>query len=244
MTTATLKAYHGKPKIRDKYLRRVRAHRKADQIVQGYGYWSDGKGCAVGCTIHGESHAAYETELGIPQIVARLEDRIFEGLPKLKARDWPVRFLASIKCGADLSMIWPVFAEWLMFDETHGVLKYAKWQQTKDAITTVGELYREWIKTGTKPEIERWRKARAAAAAYAAAAAAADADAAAAAYAAAYAAAAADADAAAAADAAAYAAAAADADAAAARHKFWVAASEKLIELLSASKPAKRVTAP
>jgi hypothetical protein len=40
-------AYHSDPKIKSKYLRRVEAHRKADQLVQGFTYWEDGKGCAA-----------------------------------------------------------------------------------------------------------------------------------------------------------------------------------------------------
>lgn len=34
------------------YLDRAAAHRKDDEIVQGYGYWKSGKGCAVGCLAH------------------------------------------------------------------------------------------------------------------------------------------------------------------------------------------------
>ena len=62
----TFFAFHGDPTIKTKYLDRVQAHAKADQLVQGYGYWKDGKGCAVGCTIHGSRHRDYETELGTP----------------------------------------------------------------------------------------------------------------------------------------------------------------------------------
>ena len=32
-------------------LKQLRAHAKADEIVKGL-YWENGKGCAVGCTIH------------------------------------------------------------------------------------------------------------------------------------------------------------------------------------------------
>ena len=56
-----MRAFHGDPKVKTKYLKRVRAHRAADQIIHGT-YWEDGKGCAVGCTIHSSDHAAYETE--------------------------------------------------------------------------------------------------------------------------------------------------------------------------------------
>lgn len=79
-----MKAFHGDEKIKKKYVDRVKAHAKADEIVKGQ-YWKNGKGCAVGCTIHSADHAAYQTELGIPQWMARLEDRIFEGLPNARA---------------------------------------------------------------------------------------------------------------------------------------------------------------
>ena len=83
-----MKAFHNDEKIKKKYLSRLRAHQKADEIVKGF-YWEMGKGCAVGCTIHSSDHGAYETELGIPRWLAKLEDRIFEGLPNGRAKKWP-----------------------------------------------------------------------------------------------------------------------------------------------------------
>jgi len=41
-----MKAFHSDPAIKAAYLARVEAHRQADRLVQGYGYWSDGRGCA------------------------------------------------------------------------------------------------------------------------------------------------------------------------------------------------------
>jgi hypothetical protein len=46
----SLIAFHNDQKIKDKYLARVEAHRKADEIIKGK-YWENGKGCAVGCTL-------------------------------------------------------------------------------------------------------------------------------------------------------------------------------------------------
>ncbi len=51
METTTLRAFHNNPKVKSKYLARVKAHEKADEIIKGT-YWQGGKGCAVGCTIH------------------------------------------------------------------------------------------------------------------------------------------------------------------------------------------------
>ena len=90
-----LLAFHNDPTIRRIYLTRVRAHAKADEIIHGT-YWEDGKGCAVGCTIHGEAHIKYETELGIPCILARLEDVLFERMGNGHAKEFPVQFLSAI----------------------------------------------------------------------------------------------------------------------------------------------------
>jgi hypothetical protein len=152
------------------YLTRVRAHRKADQLLQGFGYWVDGKGCAVGCTIHGRDHAAYETELGIPRMVARLEDGIFEGLPKAEAQLWPERFLDGIVPGQDLAQVGDRFLHWLIADPQDGVIRFAKTDAQRKAIGRVGELYGRKV-AGEKIRLRCWREARvvAYAAAYAAA---------------------------------------------------------------------------
>lgn len=54
-----LLSFHGKQEIKDQYIERIKAHAIADEIVKGQ-YWEDGKGCAVGCTIHGSNHLDYE----------------------------------------------------------------------------------------------------------------------------------------------------------------------------------------
>jgi len=217
-------AYHGKQEVKDLYLNRVQEHRKADQLIQGYGYWEDGKGCAVGCTLHSGKHSNYESELGVPVVLAHLEEHLFERLPKENARLWPEQFLAAIRPGADLSMVWPKFAIWLLVDPADGVVKFAK---NAAPIQAVANLYQRRI-AGDEPSITEWKSARQAAyAAYAAAAA----------YAA-YAAAAYAAAAAAYADAAyaaAYAAAAYAAAYAAAEQAAIIRQSEKLLELLRAA---------
>jgi hypothetical protein len=104
-------AFHNDPAIKAKYLARVEEHQKADQIVKGL-YWEGGRGCAVGCTLHSSNHAAYETEMGIPEMLARLEDGIFEGLPMASAKLFPHRFLSAIPVGADLSLVGWKFLSW------------------------------------------------------------------------------------------------------------------------------------
>jgi hypothetical protein len=115
-------AYHNDPTIKAKLLADLQAHADADRLVKGQ-YWENGKGCAVGCTLQSfgadntSDHAEYERLLGIPQILARLEDVIFEGLPNVAARRWPMRFSAAIIPGVDLSRVGWQFLYWLLTDE-------------------------------------------------------------------------------------------------------------------------------
>ena len=164
-----MKAFHNNPAIKQKYLDRVRAHAAADEIIKGH-HWQNGKGCAVGCTIHSGDHAAFETDLGIPQLLARLEDRLFEGMPNDAAKLWPEEFLSAINVGADLSKIWPKFALWLIVDPKHGVIKY----NDSPAITAVADLFKRTINNEIVT-IQEWQVARKNAAAVAVAVAVADA---------------------------------------------------------------------
>ena len=117
-----MRAYHNDPGLKSKLLADLQAHADADRLVKGQ-YWESGKGCAVGCTLHSvgadgaaSNHKEYETRLGIPQILARLEDTIFEGLPNADAMRWPVRFSAAIAPGADLSRVAWKWLHWLLTD--------------------------------------------------------------------------------------------------------------------------------
>ena len=210
-----MQAFHNKSEIQKEYLDRVIAHSKADEIIKGT-YWENGKGCAVGCTVHSSSHRAYETELGIPMWLARMEDRIFEGLPSARAKKFPLEFLSAVNLGADLEKIKiPMLIFILESARTR-----TKNERSLKAIDGVLLQLRKDVL-----DLPALREARAAAAA--------------AAYAAAYADAAdaADAYAADAADAAAYAAAdAAYADAADARENEYTKFADKLLELIHACK--------
>ena len=115
----TLVAYHNDPKLKRSVLKQLRAHAKADELIKG-SYWRDGKGCAVGCLLHDPSggHARYEPEFGVPQMLARLEDAIFEGLPVARSKTWPVAFMGSIAPGVDLSRVGWQFLHWLLTNKT------------------------------------------------------------------------------------------------------------------------------
>ena len=78
-------SFHNDPKIKDKYLDRVRKN-----------------GGAVGCTLEHKDSKRYPIELGLPVWLARLEEDIFNNLPVDKAKQWPLNFLKAIPIGVDV----------------------------------------------------------------------------------------------------------------------------------------------
>jgi hypothetical protein len=126
-----MKAYNNDAKLKERFIVELQKHYDADQIVQGTygeenGSW---KGCALACSLRSldiidgkelqteySTHQEYETRLGIPATIAHLEDRIFEGLPVDKEKEWPLRFGKAIPVGADLSLVTPKFLVWLLKD--------------------------------------------------------------------------------------------------------------------------------
>jgi len=161
-----LVAYKNKPELKEKFVAEIIKHRKADQILQGtYGRGSgkDWKGCAVGCSVHSlneinktrfqtSNHKVYETALGIPEWLARLEDTIFEGLPVKEAKLWVERFAEAIPVGANLEPVKWKFCAYLLKENIDRVLgldiSYELKEQVVSAIRQCLALHENAIKTG------------------------------------------------------------------------------------------------
>lgn len=99
-----LLAYHNDPSTKLKYQNRYEEHRKADEVVQGLGY-SKGRGCFVGCTLDAYDHSRFPTELGWPEWLAHLADKIFEGLSKEEAPEFGFNLLEAVQAGQYLEPV-------------------------------------------------------------------------------------------------------------------------------------------
>lgn len=127
-----MQAFHNDPKIKAKYIARVKAHRIADNLIQRE-TWTGSKGCAIGCTLEAYDHARYPIELGIPEWLARAEDRIFEGLSVKESKKWPERFLKAINTGADLEAAKAPFLIFVL-ESTLDKFDHKKFPDVKKAI--------------------------------------------------------------------------------------------------------------
>lgn len=167
MRTDVLLSYHNDEAVKQKYLDRVRQHREADELKAGVGFKTNAKvrGCAVGCTFDQYDHSRGPIEIGVQEHLIRLEDAIFEGLAAT-GQDYlsfPESFLSCINVGSDLSLVWPKFAYWLLSASDSPLGKHVSRQYVSD----VAYLYRQWIDTGLQPNQEKFKvAARAAEAAW------------------------------------------------------------------------------
>lgn len=122
--TKPLLAFHGDAQLREKFLAEMQRHRDTDMLMQGMigeNTAAGWRGCHVACGLHTMekisgaevdsyySHGLWETLIGIPEWVARVCDRIFEGLVVDEAREFPMAFSHAVRCGAELNRIKPEF---------------------------------------------------------------------------------------------------------------------------------------
>ena len=97
-------SYHNDHNIKAKYQARFAAHRAADDVIQGTGY-ENGRGCFVGCTLENYDHSRFPVELGWPEWLAHLADKIFEGIPSAEAPQFGTDLLESVPVGVDLESV-------------------------------------------------------------------------------------------------------------------------------------------
>jgi len=142
MSKEKVLAFHNDPAIKEKYISWVKAHYVQDEIIKGK-YWQDGKGCAVGCTVHSSKHDSYETELGISWRWALAEDGIFEALPNDQAKEFPLQFLEAIPVGADTEIAFRKFIIWTIGDKKDGLLTVIKNTEYRNILERTLELYKQ-----------------------------------------------------------------------------------------------------
>lgn len=106
-----MKAFHNDPQLKEFFVKRFAAHRAADEVVQGTGF-DNGRGCFVGCTLNDYSHSKFPKKLGLPEWLAHLADKIFEGIPKAEAPQFGTDLLNAINVGADLQSVKWKLAIW------------------------------------------------------------------------------------------------------------------------------------
>jgi hypothetical protein len=156
-----MRAFVNTEVTRDQLIASLRAHREADRIIAGR-YWGNGKGCAVGCSIHDfrpgseGDHSLYPVLFGVPEPLARLQDTIFEGLPADLRPDWPLRFFEAIQEGADLSRVEPAFLLRVQERNRERVQTLDLPAYLRDKVTAAIDLalsyLRHWRDTGERHE--------------------------------------------------------------------------------------------
>jgi len=91
----------------NKLRQEVAAHVAADSIVQGT-YWDteNYKGCFIGCLAKSDDPAINEATYGLPVMLQRIAESIFEALPASKAKAFFAALPDAVACdGKDLTKV-------------------------------------------------------------------------------------------------------------------------------------------
>jgi len=91
----------------DQLRQQVAAHVAADSITQG-SYWDEGskRGCFIGCLAHSDDPGINEQTYGLPVMVQRIAESIFEALPDDEAKAFFAALPDAVGCdGKDLSKV-------------------------------------------------------------------------------------------------------------------------------------------
>jgi hypothetical protein len=175
-------SYQNNLDLKTAFVKEVKKHRKADEILQGtYGEMQNGKwrGCSVACAnrslaiLNGEKLVesyGYHRNLAIKlfgsesmEWLARLQDTIFEGLPKKEAMLWTEQFAKAIPVGVDLTKVKWQFCAFILKENIDRVLKLKISDELKEqvvkAIRGSLALQENAIKTGNWDGLSAWSAA-------------------------------------------------------------------------------------
>jgi hypothetical protein len=142
-------------------------HQKHDDFLKGTYAKMNGRfrGCAVGCSVQSlnvkrgtiieyDDHAALGKAIGIPEWLFRLQDALFEGLPEIESKKFPVKFFKVIPVGKDLEPVKWKFCAFILKENIERVLTLKIDDSLKEkvvsAIQGVLKIHETAIETGTR----------------------------------------------------------------------------------------------
>lgn len=167
-----LLSFKNDPAIKEALVARMDKHIELDELLQG-ATGDNHKGCTVWCALNngdlkeGYNHAAFESILGLPEWLARLQDTIFEGLSAEDAKTFSSQWTKAIPVGKDLEPVKWKFCAFILKDNIERVLSLEISDELKkqivDAINQCLKLHEDAITSGKWDESAAWSAAGSAA---------------------------------------------------------------------------------
>ncbi|CAN7658332.1 hypothetical protein [Massilia sp. LjRoot122] len=110
-------ALHGSSDMQSRLLARLGKHEQAKSIVPSAFAWTGEKGSLVGCLLESPDASQWESELGLPQWLAVVADKIAQHSGDVEtAAAFGARFISAISPGADLEPLGSQFILRLLGD--------------------------------------------------------------------------------------------------------------------------------
>jgi len=154
-------AFNGSTEAKSALVGRLAAHADAKRLVPGAFRWSGEQGSLVGCLLENPDPACWETELGLPQWLALVADKLAEGSGSPEsAAALGARLLQAIRPGVDLEPVGSRFILRLLADLQTRLSAPAG--TAAQALAEVEQLHRS-VAAGEQVPAPQWRAVRRAA---------------------------------------------------------------------------------
>jgi len=134
-----------------KYLKLAKTHRTADRFSQGDWIKEEKdekgmhRGCFYGCLMQTRDGvlSSASSVMGLPEWIVRVSEKIFEGLPKDLAKEFPVKLLEAIPTTTDTEQILKDWNYAVLMDKGHGQYKYCgDNKECKKAVKQCADLFK------------------------------------------------------------------------------------------------------
>jgi len=139
-------SFFNEPTLKAALLARMDDHAEADAFLQGT-YWREGKGCFIGCAIHGDDPMKFEQQYGLSVFVAKLGEYYFERADRDDAILMPRAIIDAIPVGVETHWVWPRLWQWIVTAPVHGLLASPIRQCSKDLLKATCRIYEAWPQT-------------------------------------------------------------------------------------------------
>lgn len=161
-------SYKNDPELKAKAVADAKSHAEMDRLISGDYYLNGGedwKGCSVGCFTRNPDggHEMYPDLLGLPEWLAHLQDRIFEGLDAEHRKWWHTAMFEAIPVGVSLERVLPKIIYWTLTEGLEGSYDRERLPDVAKAVDAMAALHRRWA-DGDKPSDEEFSRVAAGAA--------------------------------------------------------------------------------
>ena len=147
-------SFHGVPGLRDKCVDAVNiAYQKGMLDTVG-----DLFAASDECDSHVDYEITAEEQFGFPTQLLRCVDVLCMNLEIRDTQRFLLYFFKAVPIGADLRLVWPKLALWMLQDRLYGIIHKDALEVDEHTLDQLYKMYHGWAEYGYIPPAEEWQQ--------------------------------------------------------------------------------------